>query len=53
MGMSAADLEAANRREQVANEQMMQGISTAAGSITSALSPVTMKSPMKFEAYFF
>tara|TARA_R100000697_G_scaffold12203_1_gene18393 strand:+ start:939 stop:2783 length:1845 start_codon:yes stop_codon:yes gene_type:complete len=50
MGMSAADLEAANRREQVANEQMMQGISTAAGSITSALSPVTMKSPMKFEA---
>jgi|TARA_Y100000033_G_C2752765_1_gene114786 hypothetical protein len=49
MAMASADEEAANMKEQMANQQMWSGIGQAAGSITNALmpSPATMKSPMK------
>lgn len=51
MAMASADEEAANMKEQMANQQMWSGISGAAGSLTNALmpvpSPTTMKSPMK------
>ena len=49
MAMASADEEAANMKEQMANQQMWSGISGAAGSLTSALvpSPTAMKSPMK------
>ena len=49
MAMASADEEAANMKEQMANQQMWSGIGQAAGSITNALmpSPTTMKSPMK------
>jgi len=51
LGMASADLEAANMKEQTANQQMWSGITGAASSLTNALmpvpSPATMKSPMK------
>ena len=49
MAMASADEEAANMKEQMANQQMWSGIGQAAGSITNALmpSPAAMKSPMK------
>jgi len=37
MGMDAADMQAANMKEQIASQQMYDGISQAAGGVTSAL----------------
>ena len=37
MGMDAADMQAANMKEQAANQAKWDGISSAAGGVTSAL----------------
>jgi len=50
MAMASADLEAANMKEQAANDQMWGGITDVAGSVSSLVnpaSPTTMKSPLK------
>tara|TARA_R100001015_G_C4626908_1_gene186144 strand:- start:331 stop:2136 length:1806 start_codon:yes stop_codon:yes gene_type:complete len=47
MAMASADLEAANMKEQAANDQMWGGITNAASSVASLASPAPMKSPLK------
>ena len=48
MAMASADLEAANYKEQSANDQMWGGITDIAGAASSLVpSPATMKSPLR------
>lgn len=47
MAMASADLEAANMKEQAANDQMWGGITDIAGSVAGLASPATMKSPLR------